>query len=326
MTGSTDDSTLIFVDSDDIGTRVDIFLRGRFPTASRALLKREFAAGNVRVNGRIARKGEILMAGDKVDAGDLRVERSDAIKLDPEGPLEVLHKDDRIVAVNKEAGLPTLPRDETDNHALACRLAARYPELQKIGPTREAGLLHRLDTGTSGVIVAARTAQAYENLRKEWKWRRVDKEYIALVVGRVEQSFTTLHPIAHHPKNPAKMVISPDGRSAESRIKPLFFGHRWSLIAVSLREGRRHQIRVHLAHAGFPISGDPIYYGDKKPKGMKRIMLHAMMIRLPGAKRGDSVTVVCEPPDEFVATIRKRLGERGVTALAKLVLFRREAG
>ena len=212
--------------------------------------------------------------------------------------------------MEKPSGLPTMPKDGADAAALACRLAARYPELTGVGPPLEAGLVHRLDAETSGLLVAARSEADRQALRFLWKWRRVDKEYLALVHGAVSRSFTVLLAIGHHPKSARRMVLSPGGMSAESRVRPLCRGKNWSLVAVSLREGRRHQIRVHLAESGYAVAGDPLYGNGPAKDSVPRLMLHASRLGFRIDPSSEAVRFYSRPPEDFVSSVNRKLRGR----------------
>ncbi|MBM3321376.1 MAG: RluA family pseudouridine synthase [Candidatus Eisenbacteria bacterium] len=308
----------------DEGVRVDVFLRDRLPGCSRAHLRREIGKGHVIRNGRPIRKGDLLRAGDRIDLRALCLVDETPIAPDPSGPLVVLLETPDLVVVSKEAGLPTLPKGESDTRALACRLVARYPELLRVGPPFEAGLLHRLDTETSGLLAAARTRDAYEALREQWRWRRVEKAYLALVEGEARASFTMLMPIAHHPKSRKKMAVSKEGRSAETRCRSLFVSPRSSLLLVHLREGRRHQIRVHLASAGHPVRNDPLY--SKRGTRGGRLMLHALRLRFLSPRGSERIDVVDPPPAAFVEIVERELGQDAVRSFRRALRARSREG
>ncbi len=304
--------TLVAAEADQ-GVRVDVFLRDRLLGCSRAILRREIEKGHVLRNGRPIRKGDLLRAGDRIDLRALCLVEETPIAPDPSGPLVVLLETPDLVVVSKEAGLPTLPKNESDTRALACRLVARYPELLRVGPPFEAGLLHRLDTETSGLLAAARTRESYDALRDQWRWRRVEKVYLALVEGEARGSFTMLMPIAHHPKSRKKMAVSKKGRSAETRCRSLITARRSSLVLVHLREGRRHQIRVHLASAGHPVRNDTLY--SKRGTRGGRLMLHALRLRFRLCEGGERFDVVDPLPAGFVEIVERELGPNAVRAL-----------
>ncbi len=303
------------VEAESAGTRIDVFLRDRLPGTSRAIIRDEISAGRVLVHGRSVSKSRVVREGEEIDLTSFRDRRGEAILPDPEGELRVIHEDARFVVVEKEAGLPTLPKDAEDRNALACRLASRYPETVGVSRPLEAGLVHRLDTETSGLLVAARDVETWQAFRAEWKFRRVQKEYLALVRGEVRKSFTILHPIAHHPRSARRMIISPEGKSAESRVLAMRPGRKWSLVSVSLREGRRHQIRVHLAEAEHPVAGDPIYGEGPEKDRVPRLMLHASWLKFRTDVGARPTGFVSAPPADLTGMIRKRLGDAGIEAM-----------
>ncbi len=305
----------LVVDAAGAGKRIDVFLRDRLTGTSRTIIREEIAAGRVLMEGRRLTKSRLLREGDEIDLADFRDRRAEEITPDPEGNLPVIHEAAGFVVVDKEAGLPTLPRDADDTAALACRLVAKYPELAHVGGRFEAGLVHRLDTMTSGLLVAARNEETWRRFRGEWRLRRVDKEYFALVRGVVKKSFTILQSIAHHPRSARRMIISPTGKSAESRVRPIQSRGKWSLVSVSLREGRRHQIRLHLSDIDIPVAGDPVYGESAEKDGVPRLMLHALWLKFRSNEGEGPAGYISPPPDDFTAAIRKRLGESGVEAM-----------
>lgn len=300
------------------GARLDIFLRDHLSGFSRAWVKGQLERGRVFRNGRAAKKGDVLAAGDRIDLSRFRP--PGGVHPAPPGAPEavVLAEDEAFVAVVKDAGLPTLPRDDEDTDALACRLAARFPELATVGGPLEAGLAHRLDTGTSGVMIAARTAEAYDHLRDQWRLRRVEKRYVALVAGDVSAGFAVALPIGHH-RSSAKRMVAGEGLPAETRIEPIARGARETVVLALLREGRRHQIRVHLAEAGHPVAGDPLYgrAAGAERTDAPRLMLHAYSLRFRPSPDRQPVLVVSDPPEDFIAVVRDRLGEEGAGAMLR---------
>ena len=297
----------------EAGRRIDVLLRERFPEVSRALWKEEIAAGRVLRNGRPVRKGALMREGDRIDAAP---PAGPSIAPDPEGELMVHHEDEAAIAVEKEAGLPTLPRSGSDTFALACRVAARYPETASVGRPLEAGLVHRLDTGTSGIVVGARNETAYVLLRDQWRLRRARKEYIVLSHGRVERPFTADAPIGHHPRSARRMIAGPGGRPARTRFEPVHHAADRTLLQADLREGRRHQIRVHLAAAGYPVVGDPVY--GKGDGG--RMMLHAARVFFTSPAGEDAeVNVVSPPPPGFRERLVAEAGAEAAEAMKSLL-------
>ena len=308
----------IVVPDDGEGKRVDHFLRDHLTDVSRAYIRRQIEKGRVARNGRAARKGATLNAGDRLDISRFVDPAERTIAAADGDKLVVLHEDRDVIVVEKEAGLPTLPVDEEDRLALACRLADRYGELARVGKPLEAGLLHRLDTGTSGLLVAARTEEAWRYLRDQWRWRRVEKRYIALVRGGVRRSFTCILPISHHPSSGRRMVAGRGGRSAETRFRSLVHSEDASLLMAELREGRRHQIRVHLAEAGHPVVGDELYGGDREDPA-DRLMLHAGLLRFRPNEGREELVVASQPPADFLEHVVRALGGEAPEAIRNVL-------
>lgn len=194
--------------------------------------------------------------------------------------LLILYENEDLLAVEKERGLPTLPLSEGETETLAVLLATHYPDMTNIGGEHEAGIVHRLDNDTSGIIIAAKNQETYEALRAIWNTDQVEKGYLAWVIGHAPISGNLHHPIAHHPTNHKKMVVCTSekeakklkARNAETQFKRLKVSDNTSLLQVKIRTGVRHQIRVHLASIGFPLLGDALY--GKKTDGSVGHLLH----------------------------------------------------
>jgi 23S rRNA pseudouridine1911/1915/1917 synthase len=219
------------------------------------------ASGAVRVNDRVARKSTSVRAGDAItirhmappearpDAGDV--------------PLALLHVSDEIVAVDKPPGLPTTI-GAGDGASLAAALVARFPEMAALD-ARHAGLVHRLDTGTSGILLAGRSREAYDRLRAAFTTRRVAKEYLAVVAGRVSSRHVVTHALARHPRSRGRMVVARHTARAwpaETEVTPIGGDAELTLVRLHMRTGVTHQLRVHLATLGHPIVGDRRYGGN----------------------------------------------------------------
>lgn len=271
---------------EEAGKRLDAVVRARFPATTATLAQRAIIAGDVRIEGRGAHKGVKVEAGARVaiarlqEAGDLRVAPNPVL------PLEILYADADLVAANKPAGMavhPLLP-EETDT--LANALAARYPELAAVGDHPLAGgIAHRIDGGTSGVVLAARHARAFEALRAQFAGRSVRKAYVALVAGAVSEGGELAHDLVHQPWRRGRMVDArrlknPDRpMRAVTAYRPVRRVGGFTLLDVTIFTGVTHQIRCQLALAGHPIVGDTLYGGPVVP-GFDRHFLHAAAIDL----------------------------------------------
>ncbi len=242
------------------GMRLDRYLAAHGPLAGRG--RRDLAAilarGLVRVNGKRARKGTPVRAGDIVTIEDGAGDTTSAVAV----PLALLHLDDTLVAVDKPPGLPTT-RGRTRGPSLAAALCARFPEMTTIDP-RHGGLVHRLDTGTSGLLLAARCPDRHDRLRRAFAAKRVGKEYLAVVYGRLSGPATIDRPLARHPRSRRRMVIAHGTArawAAETAVAPIGGDDRYTLVRLVMRTGVTHQLRVHLATLGHPIIGDTHYGG-----------------------------------------------------------------
>ncbi|HVA77175.1 MAG TPA: RluA family pseudouridine synthase [Candidatus Binataceae bacterium] len=235
--------------------------------AARAIVER----GNVRINGRRCTKSAIVAPSDIVEVAEAPPPA--AIVPNPALEIEVLYADAALVVVNKPGGLACHPIRAGESDTVMNAVAARFPETAALGDKPfEGGLVHRLDNGTSGALIVARTAAAFTALRAAIRSGAIVRRYQALVAGRLERALELERRIAHHPKNPRKMTIGdPEsldrrriGRAASTRAEPLRrVGATMTIVAVTPRTGSRHQIRVHLADAGFPIVGDHLYGGPE---------------------------------------------------------------
>jgi 23S rRNA pseudouridine1911/1915/1917 synthase len=248
-------------------------------------------AGRVRLNGRPAKAAEVVAAGDLVEC---EPPPPAAATLTPEpGDLAVLHEDAGMVVLDKPAGLTVHPGAGRSTGTLAHLLLARYPEMAGVGGPGRPGIVHRLDKGTSGVMVVARTAAAYERLSRAFAGRAVAKRYLAIVYGRPAASTGVVDaPIGRHRERRQEMTVRPDGRPARTGYRLLAARSGIALLELDLATGRTHQIRVHLKSIGHPLVGDPVYgearwHSLPRPaqaplRAFPRPALHAWRLALPG--------------------------------------------
>jgi 23S rRNA pseudouridine1911/1915/1917 synthase len=264
-----------------------------------------FDRGEVRVDGKRAKKGDRVRAGAEIVA-ELSGDAATALP-QPELPLVVLLEEAAFVVLDKPAGMPTHPLDEAEQGTLANALAARYPECAAASDDpRECGLAHRLDVETSGAIVAARSAQAFRALRASFTGRAVEKRYLALVGGAPGEGGEIEIPIAHHPKNPRKMIACALPEDADRlKARPALTRYRvierlgdCALVEVEIPTGVMHQIRVHLSAIGAPVAGDALY-GGAPVAGLTRQFLHAARLAFPRPLASGRVEVESPLPEEL---------------------------
>ncbi len=267
------------------GRRADDAILRSFPGFSRKEVKLLFEEGRVRDGRRRLKKGDRLVPGMRLTLEAPPV----AISADPAIALDVLFESEDFVISNKPAGLPTAPLVRTENRSLAAALLARYPEMQGVGfREREPGLVHRLDNETSGVVLAARNQSAFKAARALFDSSLIEKRYLAVIGSGLSGSGelrTLLGPDSADPRRVRVFEQEPiDGyaKLAHTRYRVVQSGARFALVELSVERAFRHQIRVHLAHLGYPIAGDLLYGGPEAPALGARHALHGSYIAWAG--------------------------------------------
>jgi 23S rRNA pseudouridine1911/1915/1917 synthase len=283
--------------------RLDLFI-GHTTGFSRARLRRLFEEGAVQLGGRTARKGDRVQAGQTVQVWVSPEQPT--VAPNPTLPLVILHTDEALVFADKPAGMPSHPLKAQETGTLANALIARYPECAAASKDpREGGLCHRLDIDTSGVLVGARTREAWTQLRAQFSRAEVDKRYLALVAGPVADSGEVDLPLHHRA---TRVVPRPDGRAAraaKSLFRVLARGGEYSLLEVQLVTGVLHQARAHLAAIGAPVLGDTLYGGRSEPD-LPHFLLHAQSLEVTHPLSGRRLKVKSPLPREFQLALEKR--------------------
>ncbi|HSO71064.1 MAG TPA: RluA family pseudouridine synthase [Thermodesulfobacteriota bacterium] len=280
----------IFAAGDAPPQRLEKFLQQKFLDLSRRNIRVLIAEDRVRVNHRTADKGYRLQAGDHLE---IRLPAPLTVYPVPEPArhLTIIYQDEDLIVVDKPALLPTHPLSPFETGTLTNALISLFPELAGVGPkSLEAGLIHRLDTGTSGILIAGRNPAAWSQLKQDLAQRLWNKIYLALVAGDMEPMVLTV-PLAHHPRDRRRMVALKDradphrGRifPAETRFRVLRRFRDLCLLEADLITGVTHQIRVHLAESGHLVVGD-LLYGPGGPTVFDlapgRLFLHAAAVEL----------------------------------------------
>ncbi|MGN7917433.1 MULTISPECIES: 23S rRNA pseudouridine(1911/1915/1917) synthase RluD [Lysobacter] len=288
------------------GRRFDAVLAELFPDYSRSRLATWIKSGDARLNGREVRPRDPVQGGESVELTvvldiQTRAEAEDIA-------LDVLYEDADVIVLDKPAGLVVHPG--AGNHAgtLVNALLHRDPGLATLP---RAGIVHRLDKDTSGVMVVARTLPAHTSLVEQLSAREVHRQYLAVVVGALVSGGTANAPIDRHPRDRLRMAVREDGRDAVThyRLRERFRAH--TLLECRLETGRTHQIRVHMAHLKHPIVGDPLYGGPLKlPKGatdglvealrgFKRQALHAETLEFVHPVSGEPIRCTAPVPADL---------------------------
>ncbi|HEY1333924.1 MAG TPA: RluA family pseudouridine synthase [Myxococcaceae bacterium] len=292
------------VPPDAAGKRVDVWLAAAL-ALPRARVKELLDRGAVRINGRPPRKGDRTVAGARVE---VTLPDDDPRPVpQPELPLRILHVDAQLVAVDKPAGLPSHPLAPGERGTVVNALVARHPECADASADpREGGLVHRLDTLTSGALLAARTPEAWRVVREAFSGREVDKRYLAVVTGPIADAGEVDLPLRHRADH-VEPALSGGGREALTDFRVLSRAGDAALLDVGIRTGVLHQIRAHLAAIGAPVLGDADYGGRPQP-GLDRFFLHAARLGLAHPATGSRLEIAAPLPEE----LRRVLGALGL--------------
>jgi 23S rRNA pseudouridine1911/1915/1917 synthase len=295
----------------DRGRRLDLFLAHNLDV-SRAAARRLLARGAVRVDGRtvgVGAKGTSLAPEAVVEVAPFARPEQQRAVAEPQAPLAVLSSGPGWVAVDKPAGVPVHPLREGETGTLLGALLARHPELHGVGEGGlRSGVVHRLDVDTSGVVLFATTEAAWQRLREAFRERRIEKVYRALVVGRLERDGEVELPLVTARHRPARVRVVGEhehprsARPCALSWQPLEVRGPATLVEVRPRSGFLHQIRVTLAHLGFPIVGDRVYGAGADALGAPRQMLHAARVRF------EEMEAVSADPEDFASLCRRLRG------------------
>lgn len=280
------------IQEQEIGSRLDRVLCTRL-TLSRSQVKRLFEAGEVRRNGRRAGKGELVARGDRVELGaELR---ESTAQPDPSVRLDIRHQDDHLVIIDKPPGIPSHPLRPGEIGCAANGLLARFPEMAGTGyDDRQPGLVNRLDNDTSGLLLAARSPEAFASLRAALEAGEIEKCYLALVTRPVRPQSIDLS-LAPSPRHRSRVEVNALGKPAQSIVHACRGHGELFLVEVRAHRAYRHQVRAHLAAIGAPILGDVLYGGAFG----SRHYLHAARLSFVHPFTGARIDVRAEPPSDW---------------------------
>ncbi|MCB0309253.1 MAG: RluA family pseudouridine synthase [Bdellovibrionales bacterium] len=302
-------------------SRVDAFLVEYFPGISRSYIHRLFLDKKVQVNDRTVRKGHILRPGDLVSIEPFVLPSERRLQPNFTLTLDVVYQTRHYLLINKPSGIPTHPNDFEDTNTISNILIASFPNAATVfdDPLRP-GIVHRLDTNTSGLMILALTLEAFHYFRSLFNARLVRKTYTALVIGKISEPGEINFPIAHHHKNHRKMVALTNKaggisyrskpREAKTLFSPLKIGSSCTLLEVRTLTGRMHQVRIHLSSIGHPLCGDRLYQSVKHFQqdisGLKhRHFLHASSLSFPDFESKEEVTYKVGLPLDLQETMNR---------------------
>jgi len=288
------------------GLRIDQALARALPQYSRGRIQGWIEAGAVQVEGRVPRGRDKVLGGERVRI-QAQLEGEQGVEAESL-PLDIVYEDRSLLVINKPPGLVVHPGAGNARHTLQNALLAFDSKLSLVP---RAGIVHRLDKDTSGLLVVARTPEAHTALVAALAAREVGREYLAICTGVMTSGGTINEPIGRHRTLRTRMTTRPDGREAVTHFRILQRFNAHTYVRVQLETGRTHQIRVHLSYIGFPIVGDPVYGGrrrvpagcgpelEEKINAFGRQALHATRLKLEHPDTGLEVHWEVPPPADF---------------------------
>lgn len=309
----------IIITETTAGNRVDKFLMEEVffnGLKTRGEIIRKIKNGEILLNGEIAKPSYALKAGDEIKI-NIQKEKEEVI-LNKNIKLEIIHQDKNIIIVNKPSGMSVHPNDSEKENTLVNALVAEFPEIKNINDGSEGGwmrpgIVHRLDKDTSGVMVVARNKKTFNELKKKFANREVEKNYVAVVYGHLGKKEGVVdEPIARSAsfkkQKIARGKMKGTARPAITEYKLLKRYNGFDFVEAFPKTGRMHQIRVHLAFLGNPIVGDDKYTRKDltKPVGITRQLLHAQKLKFE--LEGKKYSFYCEMPDDFAHFLEEARG------------------
>ncbi len=289
------------------GDRLDRYLSEELPNLSRSRIQQLIEQGHVQLNGKVCTtKKTAVKAGDRIS---IEIPEAQPLELQAENiPLDILYEDDQMLILNKSAGLVVHPAPGHQDGTLVNAILAHCPNLPGIGGVQRPGIVHRLDKDTTGAIAIAKTELAHQHLQAQLKAKTARREYLGVVFGSPKTETGTIDlPIGRHPIDRKKMAVVPveqGGRAAVTHWKVKERLGNYTLMHFQLETGRTHQIRVHSAHIGHPIVGDPVYSSNRSVGvNLPGQALHAWRLRVQHPVSGEWIEVTAPPPQTFMTLL-----------------------
>ena len=296
----------LLVPEQGIGVRLDQVLATLLPQHSRNRLQAWIREGRVSVDGEVETETKKKMLGGEMLQIASALEPSEQSEQAEDIPLNIVFEDDTLLVINKPAGLVVHPGSGNWSGTLMNALLHHVPGIEAVP---RAGIVHRLDKETSGLLVVAKTLEAQTDLVRQLQARTVKRQYLAVAAGLLERNLVIDEPIGRHPAQRTKMAVVGNGKPAITHVRILERFAAASLIECSLETGRTHQIRVHLAHCDHPLLGDPVYGrpGKKNPP-FARQALHAARLGLIHPRSGEAMQWEAPIPADLQALLETLRG------------------
>jgi 23S rRNA pseudouridine1911/1915/1917 synthase len=291
------------IESEFVGERLDQYLVKAFEDKSRSFITNLIKNGDVLVNGNQVKPGYSLKLNDQIYVA---INEPKPLDLEPVNlDLDIVYEDSYLLVVNKPEGLVVHPAESYDGPTLVHGLLYQSDELSSINGVKRPGIVHRIDKDTSGLLIVAKNDIAHQRLSEAFSKHEVKRIYTALVYGKIDVPKGVIDmPIGRHRTNRLKMAVDPEGKRAVTHFKVLEQFDKYTLIECELETGRTHQIRVHMAHIGYPIVGDPIY-GPKDVIGDTGQFLHAHTLTFVHPIKNEHMTFTVDMPESFKQMLNK---------------------
>ncbi len=287
---------------DDAPVRLDIFLTNKL-SYSRSYIKTIIDAGDCLVNGKSVKAGTILKVGDKISINIKPPKQIDAGAEDI--PLDIVYEDDSLLVINKQVGLVVHPCNTTKEHTLVNALMYHIKNLSSINGVLRPGIVHRLDKDTGGLMVVAKTDEAHKKLSAQLKDKTLNRQYKALIKGRIKEDFVVEGNLARNPKNRQQMSIQREGKYSKTIFTIDKVYSHYTLLNCQLTTGRTHQIRAHLKHINHPIVGDTLYGGVDKQIKTQGQLLFAYKLEFVHPTTNKKMSFTAPLPDYFANILDK---------------------
>lgn len=302
--------TLLFCpEAEDAGKRLDAFLAENMEGKTRSAIQKLMEQGKVLVNGNPGSKNYKLKAGDAIQ---VEVPEPEPLELLPQNiPLDIVYEDDSLLVVNKPKGMVVHPAPGNPDGTLVNALLYHCGDsLSGINGVIRPGIVHRIDKDTSGLLMVAKNDQAHQSLAAQIAAHTFTRVYNTVVYGNLKnESGTISAPIARHPNDRKKMAVVPGGRDAVTHYRVQERFSNFTLVECKLETGRTHQIRVHMAHIGHPVAGDPVYGPKKCITQLQGQCLHARILGFVHPVTGEYMEFDSGLPpyfEDFLAKLRRK--------------------
>ena len=294
------------VNEEEKGKRLDVYIASKDDETTRTSSQRQIEQGNVVVNDKVITKVSYKVAeGDKIEIAE---QEPVEIELKAQDiPIAIVYEDKDIIVVNKPKGKVVHPANGNPDGTLVNAIMSICKDsLSGIGGEIRPGIVHRLDKDTSGLLIVAKNDMAHVNMSEQIKRHEVKKTYIALVRGIVKENEATIDmPIGRSNSDRKKMAVTKNGKNAVTHIKVLKRYDKYTLLEINIETGRTHQIRVHLAHIGYPVIGDYIYSNGKNEFGIVGQCLHARYLEFKHPITGKDMKLEAPLPEYFEKVLQE---------------------